>query len=73
MNARPETRRAAAMRLLEVEDRVWLTLLVDTIRSTEEWRLRARCLEVLGLVAGASDQRTAEHILTTLLAPHSTE
>jgi hypothetical protein len=68
LNATPETRRAAAMRLLEIEDRVWLPMLVETIQSTEDWRLRARCLEMLGLVAGASDEHTAGHILTTLLA-----
>jgi hypothetical protein len=63
----PETRRALARRLA-AEDRedIW-HLLVDTARSDEPWLLRARCLEVLGLVAGSGDPGRAERILVALL------
>ncbi len=68
LNGTPESRRAAAARLLEAEDHLWLALLADTVRSNEAWQLRARCLEVLGLAAGASERYTAEAILTAVLA-----
>jgi hypothetical protein len=67
LNGTPETRRLAALRLVESQDRRWLTLLVDTVRSAEQWQLRARCLEALGLIAGESQQETAERIMDALL------
>jgi hypothetical protein len=69
LHGTPESRRAAALRLLEAEHQPWLTLLIDTVRSSEEWRVRARCLEALGMAAGESDQHVAERILAVLLAP----
>lgn len=59
------SRRAAAQLLLRASDRASWALLAGTVRSNEPWLLRARCLEVLGLAAGA-DRRTAETILTLL-------
>jgi hypothetical protein len=69
MNGTPDSRRAAALRLTESENQLWLAVLVDTVRSAEEWRVRARCLEALGIAAGASEQPVAESILVALLAP----
>src|SRR2546421_366326 len=64
----PATRQRLAEDLLSSGDvRVW-ALLVDTVRSSEPWSLRAQCLEVLGLAAARADQQTAELILTALLA-----
>jgi hypothetical protein len=68
LNGTPETRRAAALRLLEKDDQRWLPLLVGTVRSTEAWQTRARCLEALGTVAGASEQQQAEAILAALFS-----
>ena len=69
----PETRRALARRLA-TEDRedIW-HLLVDTVRSDESWLLRARCLEVLGLVAGRGDPGRAERILAALVEDKPTK
>lgn len=64
----PETRRVLAQRLLGEDDGEWWALLMSTVRSQEPWRLRARCLEVLGLAAGSADEQTAERILGELLA-----
>lgn len=44
-----------------------LELLADTVRSAEEWRLRARCLEVLGLAAGQANRQLVEQILGLLV------
>ena len=43
-------------------------MLVETVRSRDLWRLRARCLEVLGLAVGSADQETALRILEALFA-----
>jgi hypothetical protein len=67
LHATPSSRRAVALRLLEAEDPRWWTLLAATVRSDEDWRLRARCLEVLGLAAGAADRQTVEQIAAALL------
>jgi hypothetical protein len=63
----PETRRALARRLAAEEREDTWRLLVDAVRSDEPWLLRARCLEVRGLVAGMADPRRAERILAALL------
>jgi hypothetical protein len=63
----PASRRELAEHLVQREDRPTLALLADTIRSTEGWRLRARCLEVLGLAAAQADRPLGEHILGLLL------
>jgi hypothetical protein len=57
------TRRELAEHLLSPERQQDLVLLADTVRSGEAWRLRARCLEVLGMAAGEAGQEVAEHIL----------
>jgi hypothetical protein len=63
----PQTRRALADRLAtEGRDDLW-PLLVATVRSDEPWLLRARCLEVLGVVAGSARPEIAATILTGLL------
>ena len=66
-----ETRRALAEQLLHADDTRWWLLLAATVRSEEEVRLRARCLEVLGLCAGAASQATSERIISSLLEPDS--
>jgi len=60
------SRHAAAERLLELGDPTWWKLLAATIQSSEDWRLRARCLEVLGVAAGAATEPTVEAILNAL-------
>ena len=63
----PDTRRALARRLaLEDREEMW-QLLVATVHSDEPGLLRARCLEVLGLVAGSADPDRAARILAALL------
>lgn len=61
------TRRRAAERLLQPADPETWQLLVATVSSDERWLLRARALESLGLIAGAADQQTAEHVLRLLV------
>jgi hypothetical protein len=67
----PETRQRIAQELLRTEDEYLLDLLTSTVRSTESWQLRARCLEVLGLAAGGAPQGLAEQILSALTAAAS--
>lgn len=63
-----ERRRRLAHRLVAAGDsRAW-RLLGATVRSGEDWRLRARCLEVLGMAAGSADRQTAEAILDAVVA-----
>jgi hypothetical protein len=69
LHATPESRRAVALRLLEAADPAWWRLLAATVRSDDDWRLRARCLEVLGLAAGEADRGTAAEITAALTAP----
>jgi hypothetical protein len=65
----PDTRRALARRLAaEDREELW-RLLVATAHSEEPWLLRARCLEVLGLVAGSVGPERAALILSALLDP----
>ena len=64
----PDTRRALARRLSRNGARELWPLLVETVRSNEPWLLRARCLEVLGLVVGTADPDTATAILSSLLS-----
>lgn len=67
MYGTPETRRALADRLAsEGREDLW-PLLVETVRSDESWLLRARCLEVLGVVAASSRPEVAATILKGLL------
>lgn len=61
-----ETRHQIASRVLSSGNEDVISLLADTVRSSEPWLLRARCLEVLGMVAGAGDRKTSESILTAL-------
>lgn len=44
-------------------------ILGHTVRSADDWLLRARCLELLGLIAGSSDRETAEAIIAALTRP----
>lgn len=67
LHGSPDSRRAAADLLLASDDSAWWGLLAETVRSGEHWMLRARCLEILGLAAGAAKQQTAEAILEALL------
>lgn len=62
----PESRRVAAERLAGLADPEHWSVLANTVRSAEPWQLRARCLEVLGLVAASADRETAEAILQLL-------
>jgi hypothetical protein len=62
----PATRRAAALRLLAAREIAWWTMLSDTMRLDEDWRVRARALEILGLAAGEADRPEAEAILTAV-------
>ena len=63
----PASRRELAEHLVQCEDRPTLALLADTVRADEGWRLRVRCLEVLGLAAAQADRQLGEHILGLLL------
>lgn len=65
----PATRRQLAEQLQHVERRSDLALLAETIRSRGSWRLRARCLEVLGMAASEGGQEVAEHILNLVATP----
>jgi hypothetical protein len=57
------TRRSLAGGLVESD---W-AMLAATVRSSEPWLLRARCLEVLGMAAGGGDEATAAAIMAALL------
>lgn len=60
-----ESRRRLAADLVRAEDpRLW-QLLADTVASPGPWKLRARCLEALGMAAGTAEQAVAERILNT--------
>lgn len=62
----PEARRHMAEDLAIRQDRSIWRLLLATVDSAEPWRLRARSLEMLGLVAGCAKQEMAEEILRAL-------
>lgn len=62
----PEARRHMAEDLVIRRDRSMWKLLLATATSTEPWALRARSLEMLGLIAGFADQKMAEEILSAL-------
>ena len=64
----PDTRRSLAHAVRESGDSEAWEMLAATVRSRGPWLLRARCLEVLAIAAAGGDERTAERILTTLLA-----
>ena len=62
------SRRRLAHRLVaKGQSRTW-RLLGATVRSGEDWRLRARCLEALEMAAGSADRQTAEPILDAVAA-----
>lgn len=61
------TRQQLAEQLLRAPEQHSLELLAATVRSRESWRLRSRCLEVLGLVAGRADEPLAERIVELLV------
>ncbi|SRR5258708_7924811 len=63
----PESRRASAAELLRRDDMEGWRMLVGTVRSREPWLLRARALEVLGLLAAEADQPLAEAVLDGLV------
>lgn len=65
----PATRRQLAEQLVHAERQSDLALLAETIRSRGPWRLRARCLEVLGIAAGEGGQEVAEQILSLVATP----
>lgn len=62
----PATRHQIAARLLANGNHELIDMLVATVRSTEGIELRARCLEVLGLIAAADSEQGA-HILRTVV------
>ena len=64
--ASAESRRRLAGRLLDEKHEEAWALLATTIRSREDPVLRARCLEVLGLVAAAGEPQDAALILSSL-------
>lgn len=64
-----DTRHQIAARLLQTRDHDLILLLAETVRSNEGWLLRARCLEVLGIMAGVAERDESELILETLTAP----
>lgn len=47
------------------ESSTW-EMLIATVRSGEPWAIRARCLELLGQIAGFAEQTVAEEILNLL-------
>jgi hypothetical protein len=63
------TRQWLAEQLLADGNRDTWRLLAATVRSDEPWRLRSRCLEALGLIAGSADEPTATEVLSILLGP----
>ena len=44
-------------------------VLANTVRSDDDWQLRARSLELLGLIAGSADRATAEAVLAATTRP----
>ena len=60
----------ARFRLAEglASDDAVVSTLTTTVRSDESWLLRARCLEVLGLVAALGGEARAKEILQALIA-----
>ena len=62
-----DSRRRLAERLLDERNTEIWSLLATTARSQGDPLLRARCLEVLGLVAAAAGRQQAELILSVLL------
>jgi HEAT repeat protein len=66
LHGSPESRRTAAEQLLRDGEPDDWRMLVSTVRSGEAWLLRARALEVLGLMAGRADQGMAEAMLEHL-------
>lgn len=63
----PETRRVLAVRLRAPGAERCRVMLAETVRSSESWLLRARCLEVLGIAAAYGDRGCAEAILELLV------
>lgn len=62
------TRRALAQRMAVEPNPDFARVLVETVRSSEPDELRDRCLEVLGIMAGAGDPFAIE-VLEDLNAP----
>lgn len=60
-----ETRRSLADEVRGSADA--RSMLAETVRSREPWRLRARSLEVLGMAAAGAERSIAESILAALL------
>jgi len=62
----PETRRALARKLGNSGGDELCAMLAETVRSAGSLRLRASCLEVLGIAASDGDERLATTILSLL-------
>ena len=70
---RAETRRRLIQDAIAGADQDIWNVLVETVRSRGPWKVRARCLEALGVAAGSSDQALAEYILHALSSPERGE
>ena len=70
---RAETRRRLVQDAIAAADQHIWKVLVETVRSSGPWQLRARCLEALGVAAGGADQALAEYILRSLSPPERSE
>jgi hypothetical protein len=61
-----DARTKLAHELADADDRSVFKTLVATVASAEPWTVRARSLELLGLIAGTASQGLAEEILGAL-------
>jgi HEAT repeat protein len=66
LHGSPESRRTAAEQLLRAGEPDDWKMLVSTVRSQDAWLLRARALEVLGLMAARADESLAVAMLDHL-------
>lgn len=62
-----DSRRKVAEALVARNNPDMWEMLAGTVRAEGPWRLRARCLELLGMAAGSLDREQAETILDALL------
>jgi hypothetical protein len=68
LNGQVERRRRLADDVVASGDPHRLSVLIDTVRSTGRWQLRARSLEALGPAAANADQTLPEEMLRALCA-----
>lgn len=66
MHGSDEARRRLAQGLANADGDV-LSILAVTVRSDEDWLLRARCLEVMGQAASLGGEARAKEILHALV------